>query len=495
MAQTSLTTSPSRWRKFKIILLVLFVLAVIGGYLGWDRGFRVKDDPERDSLVNASPEARFKYGSIGAENDAGIPYWIFYVLPRMFPEKLPGPGGYASLGVPWEQGQELPVGFSKKTIGFPRVANNCAVCHTTTYRSKPDETATYIVAGPGHTTDVEAFFRFVIDCAKDPRFNPDNVMSEINLVTKLDFIDQMLYRFLIIPITKKRLIEREQQFQWIYRKDFPDWGRGRDDAMNLTKYFMVKQPMDNTFGPTDMPSIWNLQKYKPEQGMFMNWAGDSHDAQSVIMDSALGLLGAAPHDKQDFLKQVEWLHEYLGKMPAPKYPFMIDAPKAAAGKTVFDSNCASCHASARTGTPVPVDEVKTDGNRLESWNKEAAVIANNEVKKMGLERKGLVEAKLNGYIASFLDGIWLRAPYLHNGSVPTLRDLLEPAANRPKFFYRGYDVYDQTNVGFVTTGPEAERFGTPLDVNLKAGGNQGHEYGVTLKQEEKDALIEYLKTL
>ena len=87
--------------------------------------------------MTATPEMRFKYGSIGAEHDAGIPYWIFYVLPRMFPEKLPGPGGYASLGVPWEQGQELPVGFTKKTIGFPRVANNCAVCHTATYRSRP----------------------------------------------------------------------------------------------------------------------------------------------------------------------------------------------------------------------------------------------------------------------------------------------------------------------------------------------------------------------
>ncbi len=58
---------------------------------------------------------RFKYGSIGAERDAGIPYWIFYVLPRMFPEKIPGPNGFASFGVSWEQGQELPIGFTKKT--------------------------------------------------------------------------------------------------------------------------------------------------------------------------------------------------------------------------------------------------------------------------------------------------------------------------------------------------------------------------------------------
>jgi hypothetical protein len=162
---------------------------------------------------------RFKYGSIGAENDAGVPYWIFYVLPRIFPEKLTQdglviPGGYASLGVPWEQGQELPVGFTKKKIGFDRVANNCAVCHTTSYREKIDSNPVFVVGGPAHTTNVEGFFRYLIDCAKDPRFNADILMAEINRVADLDFIDKLLYRFFIIPITKQRLLEREAQFAW-----------------------------------------------------------------------------------------------------------------------------------------------------------------------------------------------------------------------------------------------------------------------------------------
>ena len=480
------------WRVIKILFLLSLILAAIGAYIGWDRGFREHPQPD---WVTATPDMRFKYGSIGAENDAGIPYWIFYVLPRVFPEKLPGPGGYASLGVPWEQGQELPVGFTKKTIGFPRVANNCAVCHTATYRSKPNENPTFVVAGSGHTTNVEGFFRYLIDCAKDPRFNPDNLMREINLVTELDWIDQLLYRFFVIPITKQRLIEREKQFAWIYRQDFPEWGRGRDDAMNLTKYFMIKVPMDDTFGPTDMPSIWNLQKYKWVKGMRMNLAGDSNDAQSVIMDSALGLLGAPPAHKEDFIGHVAWLQDYLGKMPAPKYPFPLDAQKVANGKKSFDANCASCHASERTGTPLLLAEVGTDKNRMDSWNKQAAIAANKVVSDMGLERKGLVEADLVGYVASFLDGIWLRAPYLHNGSVPSLRDLLEPVDKRPKVFYRGYDVYDQVKVGFVTEGADAERIGSKFDVSQKGNGNMGHVFGVNLSPEEKDALVEYLKTL
>ena len=106
--------------------------------------------------------------------------------------------------------------------------------------------------------------------------------------------------------------------------------------MNLTKYFMIKLPMDNSFGPGDIPSIWNLKKYDPP-GTTMNWSGDSHDAYSVIIDSALGLLGAPPKSNAEFLEQVKWLQDYLRNAPPPKYPFSIDAARAEAGKAVFDA--------------------------------------------------------------------------------------------------------------------------------------------------------------
>ena len=137
------------WLKYAA--LGLATLAVIGGMIGYDRGLREYPQPD---WVTATPDMRFKYGSIGAEQDSGIPYWIFYVLPRVFPEKFKEdgkvvPGGYAALGVPWEMGQELPVGFTKTTIGFPRVANNCAVCHTTSYRVSPDSNPVFVVGGSG----------------------------------------------------------------------------------------------------------------------------------------------------------------------------------------------------------------------------------------------------------------------------------------------------------------------------------------------------------
>jgi len=106
--------------------------------------------------------------------------------------------------------------------------------------------------------------------------------------------------------------------------------------------------------------------------------------------------------------------------------------------------------------------------------------------------------KTFGYANMPLDGLWLRAPYLHNGSVPSLRDLLEPAAARPKTFYRGNDVYDPVKVGFVSD--QLEGNGHPfflLDTALPGNGNGGHEgqaYGTELSATEKTALVEFLKT-
>ncbi len=91
-----------------------------------------------------------------------------------------------------------------------------------------------------------------------------------------------------------------------------------------------------------------------------------------------------------------------------------------------------------------------------------------------------------------LDGIWATAPYLHNGSVPTLRDLLLPVDSRPKTFYAGSRAFDPDNVGFSTTeGPGLFLF----DTSKPGNSNSGHVYGTTLSEEDRQALIEYLKSL
>jgi hypothetical protein len=130
-----------------------------------------------------------------------------------------------------------------------------------------------------------------------------------------------------------------------------------------------------------------------------------------------------------------------------------------------------------------------------TWNKENARAANRTVSEFGIQRKGLVEEDLIGYNIPFLDGIWLRAPYLHNGSVPTLWDLLSPPQSRPQKFWRGYDLYDATKVGFISVGLAAEQVGSMFDTTLRANSNSGHAFGTMLPDTDKEALLEYLKTL
>ena len=473
-------------RKLLIILVVLILFGGFAAWFAWNKFFR--EEPEQQF---ANEIERFKYGSIGAEADRGIPYWIWLVLPRIFPDLMPGPGGYQSFGIVWEEGQELPVGFTKRIIGFPRVANNCAICHTGTWRSKPDEVPHVVAAAPSHTANVQELLRFFINAGKDPRFNAQTILGEIDQVTKLSFIDKQLYRFIIIPFTRRALRQQEEQLAWMNRPGWPAWGKGRDDPMNLTKYFMTSMPVDNTTGQADFPSVWNLKARKGEN-RFLNWSCDTPAVRSVIIDSALGL-GARPTNW--FLQRMEQLDNFLSESPAPKYPFPLDENLALAGSPIYKRLCADCHdpGGSRTNRPIPIAEIKTDPERMATWTQAAADEANRRVKEMGIDRPNMV--KQEGYQAPPLDGIWLRAPYLHNGSVPNLRELLEPEESRTKVFYRGYDVYDPINVGFMTSGPDAEHSGWKHDVSERGNGNRGHLYGTALSAEEKRALLEYLKKL
>lgn len=473
--------SPQKKRKLLIVLAVVIAIALPVGITGWYKLLR--REPLRQFT---SDDERFKYGSIGAENDSGLPYWIWVALPRMFPEFMPGPGGYRSFGLPWEEGNEMPVGFTKEVIGFPRVANNCAICHATLLRTKENETPRVIPAGPNHTFDSQGFLRFLTKCANDERFNASTLLAEIQTMTKLSFVDRLLYRYLIIPMTKKAILRREGQLAWMNRPQMPHWGPGRDDPMNLTKYFMTSLPWDNSTGNADFPSVWNLG-IREGGKRTLNWDGATPSPRSVIIDSALGL---GSENNRYFLDRMKWIEDYLKKKQPPPYPFPVDAGLASRGKMVFDSSCQSCHGltgETRLAQVIPIDEIATDRERLDTWTEEGARIANQTVEEMGIQRIGL--QKTNGYAAVPLDGIWLRAPYLHNGAVPTLRDMLKEPAQRPKTFYRGYDVYDPVNVGFDVSK------GWRFETAVRGNGNQGHAYGTTLPDADKNALLEYLKTL
>ena len=97
------------------------------------------------------------------------------------------------------------------------------------------------------------------------------------------------------------------------------------------------------------------------------------------------------------------------------------------------------------------------------------------------------------YKARPLNGIWAAAPYLHNGSVPTLWDMLQTPENRPATFHIGSHEFDPVKVGYLTTEVGAK--GGLFDTALYGNNNSGHLFGTQLTDDEKWSLIEYLKTL
>jgi hypothetical protein len=102
------------------------------------------------------------------------------------------------------------------------------------------------------------------------------------------------------------------------------------------------------------------------------------------------------------------------------------------------------------------------------------------------------------YKARPLDGIWATAPYLHNGSVPTLFHLLGAAKDRPATFWVGSREFDPAQVGLVSSSSAASPSSPAafqFDVSLPGNSNAGHEYGMTMTDDERAQLLEYLKTL
>ncbi len=97
-------------------------------------------------------------------------------------------------------------------------------------------------------------------------------------------------------------------------------------------------------------------------------------------------------------------------------------------------------AASNVGKVTPLEQIGTDRHRLDSYSYELAVTQSTLY--AGYDWRFKHFRKTFGYANMPLDGLWLRAPYLHNGSVPTLRDLLESRTARPATFYRGDDVYD-----------------------------------------------------
>ncbi|MDJ0531973.1 MAG: c-type cytochrome [Xenococcaceae cyanobacterium MO_207.B15] len=476
---------------WKILVAIVAILVAISIYLVSPLLL------SNGAVKYADIEDHFKYGSIGGEQANGIPYWIWKVLPVMFPDKLPGEG-YTSLGFIQEPDRDLPIGFSQRKILFNRVAQNCATCHAGSLRDTAESKPKIITTMPSNTVDLEGYIKFLAEVAVDKRFTAQEMMPQIEaLGANLNPLEKLIYRYLAIPQTRDALITQRSQFTFLDRQSV--YGPGRVDTFSSYKTRQFAYPSDSLEekelnGIADFPSVW---QQKPREGMQLHWDGNNTSVNERNNSAALALVTPTTIDFDAIHRVADWLWE----LPPPVYPYEIDRDLALAGKKIYENNCASCHSfgGSLTGKVTPIDEIGTDPGRLDSYTDE--LLSNQNTLFAGISYRGKDQRfqnfrKTNGYANMPLDGLWLRAPYLHNGSVPTLRDLLEKPENRPQVFYRGYDVFDRDKVGFVSdVAEENGKQYFKFDTTLPGNSNRGHLYGTDLESKDKTALVEYLKTL
>ncbi|WLB09521.1 cytochrome c [Bradyrhizobium elkanii] len=470
--------TPRRRTSLIVLVLVVVGLACIAWY------YLLRDVPQHYK----SEEDHYKYGSIGVEAASGMPYWIWRALPLVFPEKMPGPD-YRSFGFIFEDGHETPVGMPLRTVGFQRIGINCGLCHTGSVRASAEAPRQIVYGAPNTTLDLQRYLRFLFACAGDPRFTADNILTAIRSMHELDWIEQVLYRFVVIPQTRKAILKQAHDLAWM--DGIPDWGPGRNSPFNPAKVQILKRHYDGTIDNADIEPLWNWRLRK-DFGLHADGLNNSLD--EIFLNSGIGNgAGANSIDRASLMRIKHWIFD----LKPERYPFAVSRSNSdivVRGKGIYQAQCAGCHAFGgdKTGTSIPVEMIGTDRYRLESWSQDDAD-AFDALDGYAWRYTGF--RKTSGYVAEALDGIWIRAPYLHNGSVPSLADLLKPPAERPAYFYRGYDVYDPDNVGFVSSGDDAVREGRKFDTRLPGNGNQGHLFGTALGDDDKKALLEYMKTL
>ena len=465
----------------RVVTLLAVILLAVVGWVMYDNLMRHAPDASYPDITE-----QYKYGAIGLGSASRVPYWILTVLPEMFPEKLPGPGGYTSVGMIMEPGHDTPVGLARRRFGFESVEANCGLCHTSVYRKTAGGPPVVVPGGPAHTVDLQSFQRFLFAAAEDPRFTSSEVMTAIEKKHQFSFAEGLIYRYLVIPATKVALLQQKAEYAW--QDTRPQQGRGRTDTFNPTKIVVFHMPDDGTIGTTDLPQVWNQ---RPREHMWLHWDGNNNQITQRNYAAAMAV-GATPESVlPDNFKRIT---DYLLDLQPPKFPFPIDEAKAARGAAVFTRSCASCHAfgSKQIGEVVDIADVGTDRHRLDSFS---AALVDRFHTFTTAPFVFTAYRKTSGYSSVPLDGIWLRGPYLHHGTVPNLRALLMPEDLRPAAFYRGYEVLDPVNVGFVTDGPEAARVGFRVETALPGNGNKGHKYGTDLPAADKEDLLEYLKTL
>jgi mono/diheme cytochrome c family protein len=255
-------------------------------------------------------------------------------------------------------------------------------------------------------------------------------------------------------------------------------------------------PIPNISVPTDVPAWWMLKK---KNAMFYTALGRGDFARFLMTSNMLTV--ADTNEAKEVDSHFGDVLAYIMSIEPPKYPRGVDAKVAAKGKMIFNDKCSKCHGTYGEGGQYPNlliagDVVETDPllykaakqyPMFEEW-------FNKSWFAQGPNGGHVVLS--DGYVAPPLDGVWITAPYFHNGSVPTIEAVLNSKL-RPKYWTRNFSKpeYDYEHLGWkyeAADKPDGKKY---YNTTLEGYGNYGHYFGDVLTDEERKAVIEYVKTL
>ncbi len=380
------------------------------------------------------------------------------------------------------ENKEIPYDYTavKATNGEMVVAPNCLQCHAQVFDGK-------LIIGLGNST---------VDFTQSQKLDPKNAAAAEKL---LKAVDPRKYEAAepFLRVVKAVGAKLNTQVRGVNIADRlaallvshrdPQTFRWSDSALLEVPDEVV---------PTDVPAWWLLWK---KNAMFYNGFGRG-DFGRFLMASNLFTVNDTS-ESREVDSHFNDVLAYIQSLRPPPYPKPLNRSLVKEGGVLFVQNCSKCHGSYGGGEKypnllIPESVIGTDSLLYKSNYQSPQFVAwfNSSWFAQG-DHPARLEP-FSGYIAPPLDGVWITAPYLHNGSVPDLETLLNSKA-RPRYWSRDFDkpLYNYDNPGWKYTAHAAPEGTTVYNTTLPGYGNYGHNFGDRLSNHERKAIIEYLKTL
>lgn len=244
---------------------------------------------------------------------------------------------------------------------------------------------------------------------------------------------------------------------------------------------------------SDVPPWWHLKK---KNALYYNGMGRGDFTKLLMQASTQGIKDSteARAIQQNFIDVLA----YIATIEAPKYPKPFNEKIIWQGEKLFNKKCSKCHGTygeieAYPNKLVALETIKTDPYYAQNFSAKMHLADwYNESWYGQSEPKSFVKP-MDGYIAPPLDGVWATAPYFHNASVPTLEGVLNTQI-RPTY-WRRMDELDYKKMGWQYQQMKKGGSKKTYDTTLPGYSNAGHDFGDEFTQDQRMAVVEYLKTL